>query len=110
MQKNSVGVDGVTLHQFKLLQDMRGDLSVGEFLKDIPFEPKRYFLVFNVPKEQSRGVHAHHKCHQFLICVKGSCTVIVDDGESKSEVLLDAPDKGIYLPPLVWGTPVQILQ
>lgn len=98
-----VGVGGVTQHRFKSVQDMRGDLSVGEFSKDIPFEPKRYFLVFNVPSEETRGEHAHHKCHQFLICVKGSCAVVADDGESRCEVLLDSPDKGVYLPPLTWG-------
>jgi len=98
-----IGVGDVTLHRFKFVQDMRGDLSAGEFPTDIPFEPKRYFLVFNVPSEKTRGEHAHHKCHQFLICVKGSCAVVVDDGESRCEVLLQSPDMGIYLPPLTWG-------
>jgi UDP-2-acetamido-3-amino-2,3-dideoxy-glucuronate N-acetyltransferase len=98
----NVGVGGVTLHRLKFVRDMRGDLSVGEFQKDIPFEPKRYFLVFNVPSEKTRGEHAHYKCHQFLICVKGSCAVVVDDGNSRCEVLLDSPDKGIYLPPFTW--------
>lgn len=98
-----VGVGGVTLHHLKSVQDMRGDLSVGEFPKDIPFEPKRYFLVYNVPSEKTRGEHAHHACHQFLICVHGSCAVVVDDGSSRCEVLLDAPDIGLHLPPLTWG-------
>ena len=75
-----VGVGGVRLHRLKRIRDMRGDLSVGEFPNDMPFEPKRYFLVFNVPSDKTRGEHAHHKCHQFIICVKG-----------------------IYLPPLTWG-------
>lgn len=98
-----IGVGGATLHRFKSVQDMRGDLSVGEFQKDIPFEPKRYFLVFNVPSEKTRGEHAHYKCHQFLICVKGSCAVVADDGAARCEVLLDSPNKGVYLPPLTWG-------
>lgn len=98
-----LGVGNVTLHRFKLIRDMRGDLSVGEFHKDIPFESKRFFSVFNVPSENTRGEHAHHNCHQFLICMKGSCAVVVDDGQKRAEVLLDSPDKGIYLPPLTWG-------
>jgi UDP-2-acetamido-3-amino-2,3-dideoxy-glucuronate N-acetyltransferase len=98
-----LGVGNVTLHRLKLVPDMRGDLSVGEFSRDIPFDPKRYFLVFNVPSEKTRGEHAHHKCHQFLICIKGRCAVVVDDGLNRAEVLLDSPDKGIYLPPLTWG-------
>jgi UDP-2-acetamido-3-amino-2,3-dideoxy-glucuronate N-acetyltransferase len=98
-----LGVGDVTLHRLKRVGDMRGDISVGEFPTDIPFVPKRYFLVFNVPSEKTRGEHAHRKCHQFLICVKGSCAVVVDDGKSRCEVLLDSPDMGIHLPPLTWG-------
>jgi UDP-2-acetamido-3-amino-2,3-dideoxy-glucuronate N-acetyltransferase len=100
---SETGVSGVTLHRMKAAQDMRGQLSVGEFPADIPFAPQRYFLVFDVPSEKTRGEHAHHKCHQFLICAKGSCAVVADDGEKRCEVMLDSPNKGIYLPPLTWG-------
>lgn len=98
-----VGVGGVTLHELKMVRDIRGDLSVGEFLDDIPFKPNRYFLVFNVPSKKIRGEHAHYKCHQFLVCIKGSCAVVVDDGKSRCEVSLCSPNKGIYLPPMIWG-------
>ncbi|HEY8036078.1 MAG TPA: WxcM-like domain-containing protein [Methylobacter sp.] len=96
-------VGNVTLHRLKKVLDMRGDLSVGEFSRDIPFEPKRYFLVFNVPSEKTRGEHAHRQCHQFLICVKGSCSVVVDDGMFRQELKLDSPELGIHLPPMTWG-------
>lgn len=102
-EKVNIDVGGVTLHKFKLVKDYRGDLSVGEFAKQIPFEPKRYFLVFNVPSEKARGEHAHYECHQFLICVKGSCSVVVDDGINRREVKLERPNIGVYLPPLTWG-------
>lgn len=98
-----LGIGDVTLHKLKRFRDMRGDLAVGEFPADIPFVPKRYFLVFNVPSEKTRGEHAHRKCHQFLTCVKGSCAVVVDDGKARCEVLLDSPDLGLHLPPLTWG-------
>jgi dTDP-4-dehydrorhamnose 3,5-epimerase-like enzyme len=98
-----LGVGGVTLHRFKFLQDPRGDLSVGEFDKEIPFLPKRYFLVMNVPSDKTRGEHAHRQCHQFLVCVKGSCAVVVDDLDQRCEVQLDSPDLGVYLPPMTWG-------
>ncbi len=97
-------VRGVTLHEFFTAEEAQGCLSVGEFEKHIPFIPKRYFLVYGVPQGQSRGQHAHKQCHQFLICVSGSCMVMADDGVRKQEVLLDRPNKGIYLPPLTWGT------
>ena len=49
------------------------------------------------------GEHAHRACHQFLICVRGSCAVVADDGERRVEILLDAPEMGMYLPPMTWG-------
>lgn len=98
-----IGVGDASLHRLKLVRDMRGNLSAGEFPKDIPFEPKRYFLVFDVPSQKTRGEHAHRKCQQFLVCVKGSCAVVADDGQTRREVMLESPDIGIYLPPLTWG-------
>ncbi|MEQ1534048.1 MAG: isomerase [Sideroxydans sp.] len=100
---NSTSVNGVTVHKFPLIPDLRGSLTVGEFEGHIPFSPKRYFMVFDVPSKETRGEHAHHACHQFLICVRGSCAVLADDGQSRTEITLDSPDKGIYLPPMTWG-------
>jgi UDP-2-acetamido-3-amino-2,3-dideoxy-glucuronate N-acetyltransferase len=100
---DTTNVRGVTIHKFALILDIRGSLTVGEFEQHIPFAPKRYFMVFDVPSKETRGEHAHRVCHQFLICVRGSCSVLADDGVSRTEVLLDSPDKGMYLPPMVWG-------
>lgn len=97
-------VNGVTLHRLNHVKDLRGDLSVGEFEREIPFRPRRYFLVFDVPSEKTRGQHAHKSCHQFLICVKGRCAVVADDGKLRQEFMLDSPASGIYLPPMTWGT------
>lgn len=99
----STNVKGVTLHTFKAVPDLRGSLSVGEFEREIPFNPKRYFLVYDVPTADTRGEHAHHQCHQFLIAVRGSIRVVVDDGETREEITLDRPNMGLYLPPKTWG-------
>jgi acetyltransferase-like isoleucine patch superfamily enzyme/dTDP-4-dehydrorhamnose 3,5-epimerase-like enzyme len=97
-------VGGASLHNLKIAKDMRGELSVGEFDSDIPFVPKRYFLVYNVPSREVRGEHAHKECEQFLICVRGSCGVLLDDGQRRIEVTLDRPDRGLYMPAMIWGT------
>ncbi len=99
---------GRQAHDEKLLQlpriaDIRGSLSVGEFERSIPFPVKRYFLVFDVPSVETRGEHAHRECHQFLICVTGSVNVVADDGRTRREYVLDRPDLGLHLPPMVWG-------
>ena len=72
-------------------------------MREIPFLPKRYFLVTNVPSDKTRGEHAHRRCHQFLICIKGTCAVVVDDLKSRCEVELNSADRGVYLPPMTWG-------
>lgn len=85
------------------ISDPRGNLSVGEFGHQIPFEAKRYFVVYQVPLVEMRGEHAHKECHQFLICVRGRITVSGDDGTNRYEHVLDRPDLGFYMPPMTWG-------
>ena len=99
-----LGVKGVSLYDLPIVSDLRGTLSFAEYEKSLPFVPKRYFLVFDVPSTDVRGEHAHRECHQFLVCVKGNCSVVVDDGQNRAEVLLNRPNLGIHVPPLVWAT------
>jgi acetyltransferase-like isoleucine patch superfamily enzyme/dTDP-4-dehydrorhamnose 3,5-epimerase-like enzyme len=96
-------VTGVTLHRVRIVEDLRGNLSAGEFGRTIPFIPKRYFLVFDVPNRRVRGEHAHVACEQFLVCVNGSLSVVADDGTTREEFLLDSRNLGLYLPPMTWG-------
>ena len=96
-------VKGVMLHHFPRIRDLRGDLSVGEFERSVPFLPKRYFIVYDVPSTETRGEHAHMKCHQFLVCVAGSVSVVVDDGMRREEVLLERPNIGLFIPAGIWG-------
>lgn len=96
-------VVGVRFHTLRAVSDMRGSLSVGEFEQDVPFTPRRYFLVYDVPTAETRGEHAHLNCHQFLIAVKGSVHVVADDGEVREEFVLDRNNLGLYLPPMTWG-------
>jgi UDP-2-acetamido-3-amino-2,3-dideoxy-glucuronate N-acetyltransferase len=100
-------VRGVSLYRFKLVRDLRGNLTVGDFIAEdveqaIPFVPKRYFLVMGVPSIEVRGEHAHYNCHQFLIAVNGSVSVMVDDGSIREEIRLDTSDIGVHVPPLTW--------
>ena len=96
-------VAGVTLHRLPQVHDLRGDLSFGEVANQIPFEIRRYFLVYGVASKEIRGEHAHRSLHQFLICVHGRCHVVADDGSNRQEFVLDSPTIGFYLPPMVWG-------
>lgn len=92
------------LYLMRRVTDARGALTVGEVPTEIPFMPARYFAVFDVPSVELRGEHAHKQCKQFLICMHGSCRVLLDDGESRCEVVLDRPDMGVFMPEMTWGT------
>ena len=96
-------MEGVVLHRLPVTYDLRGNLSVGEVCREIPFEVKRFFLVFDVTNEQVRGEHAHRTLHQFLVCVHGRCCVVADDGAHRQEFILDSPNLGLYLPPMTWA-------
>ncbi len=96
-------VDTYRLVTMRNVVDVRGNLTAGEFGHDVPFDVKRYFMVYQVPLVETRGAHAHRQCHQFLVCARGRISVVADDGFKREEFLLDRPDLGLYLPPLVWG-------
>lgn len=95
--------DNYRLHRLRKAVDMRGSLVAAEFT-DLPFEPRRTFVVYGVPGKEVRGEHAHRECEQFLVCLNGSVTVLADDGESRQEFVLDDPGVGIHLKPMTWGT------
>ena len=99
----STRVRGVTLHNLRQVVDMRGSLSVAELGQDVPFEARRYFLVYDVPSIEIRGEHAHLLCAQFLVAVKGRVHVVADDGDCREEFVLSQPSQGLFLPPMTLG-------
>lgn len=92
------------LYLMRQVTDPRGSLTVGEVPTEVPFVPKRYFAVYGVPSSELRGEHAHKECEQFLLCLNGSVRVLLDDGSSRCEVILDRPEMGVYMPAMIWGT------
>lgn len=97
-------VPNARVFEFPEIFDLRGRLTFAEAPGSLPFVPKRFFLVYDVPGKDVRGEHAHRELHQFLVCIRGSCAVVVDDGQNRCEVALDRPTLGLYIPPMVWAT------
>ncbi len=97
-----LGVDKSAIYYLNTFNDYRGTLSVCEVPNIIPFEVKRCFLVYNVPLFQDRANHAHKDCKEFLICVKGSCKIRIDDSKVSCNIILNNPDTGLYLPEMTW--------
>lgn len=83
--------------------DVRGALVVVEGIKDIPFEIKRIFYIYDSDSTVVRGQHANRKSEFLLVCVSGSCKVKTDDGRGKQDIFtLNNPNEGLYIPKLVW--------
>lgn len=97
-------VGASALFLMRRVADARGALTVGEVPDELPFVPRRYFAVFDVPSVELRGEHAHKRCDQFLICLHGSCRMLLDDGDRRCEVTLDRPEMGVFMPAMIWGT------
>ena len=86
-----------------MVRDLRGNLSARELGDGLPFQPKRYFIVVDVPSREVRGEHAHRHCAQLLVCLKGRVCCVVDDGKGREEIVLDSPETALHIPPMVWG-------
>ncbi len=81
--------------------DERGHLVAIEARNEIPFDIKRVYYIFGT-ESLSRGFHAHKELVQLAVCVKGSCTMLLDDGFSRESVILDSPFYGILIPKMAW--------
>lgn len=91
-----------TLHMLPRVDDLRGSLVFGEIDAHLPFTPVRYFTVFGVPGREVRGEHCHKELHELIICVNGECTVMVNDGTERAEIVLDTPTAALHLRPMTW--------
>jgi UDP-2-acetamido-3-amino-2,3-dideoxy-glucuronate N-acetyltransferase len=96
-------VPGVRLVRLPTFIDLRGTLSVAELTDVVPFDVRRAFFVYDVPSSEVRGEHAHRECHQLLMMAHGSCSVVVDDGSRRAEVVLDSPSHALHIPPMIWA-------
>jgi dTDP-4-dehydrorhamnose 3,5-epimerase-like enzyme len=82
-----------------------GTISVAEYNKNIPFEIKRVYYIYELNNADAvRGKHAHKELQQVLFCINGSCKIGLDDGASKQDVVLDKPNIGILLGTELWHT------
>ena len=82
--------------------DERGRLVALEEFKDIPFEIKRVYYLYETKEGVHRGFHAHKSLEQILICIHGSCDVLLDNGEEKKVISLERPYEGLYVPNNMW--------
>lgn len=85
------------------IKNRAGNISIVEGFKNLPFDVKRVFYLYDIPAGEERGAHAHKECHQFLIAASGSFEVALDDGVNKKTVALNRPFYGLHIPPGIWA-------
>jgi len=98
----STGNVECTIIDLPKITDVRGSLSFIESSRHIPFEIQRVFYLYDVPGGATRAGHALKTCEQFLIAISGSFEVVIDDGFSRCEYVLNRAYKGLLIPPLYW--------
>lgn len=92
----------VVKYAFQQHGDDRGQLVALEEFKDIPFEIKRVYYMYDTGEGVHRGFHAHRSLEQILICIHGSCKVLLDNGTEKKVISLEKPYEGLYIANDMW--------
>lgn len=101
--RRAPGLDAVRLIQLPEISDDRGSLTFAQFDAHLPFLPRRYFTIMDVPAGTRRGGHAHRTVEQFIVALRGQVTIRLDDGARTRDVVLDSPRAALYVPPMIWN-------
>ena len=96
------GIEHCRIIELPKISDPRGNLTIIEGGKNIPFEIKRIYHLYDVPGGAHRAGHAHKKLQQMLISMSGSFDVTLDDGQTKMKFHLNRSYHGLYIPPMIW--------
>lgn len=82
--------------------DARGSLGFAEEGAHVPFPVRRFFYLYALAPGAKRAGHAHRLQEQFLVMLHGACSVVIDDGRTRTELILSSPAVALYAPPLNW--------
>ena len=95
-------VKDVRIIELPKFLDARGNLSFAENYKQIPFEIKRTYWIYDVPGGEARGGHAFQQNQEFIVALSGSFNVVMDDGQNKITYTLNRSYYGLYVPAGLW--------
>ena len=97
-----MALDVCRIIELPKITDSRGNLTVIESGRHVPFEVKRVYYLYDVPDGEARGGHAHRQLEQLIIATSGRFEVAVDDGAERASFILDRPDRGLHVPKMIW--------
>lgn len=84
------------------IHNRAGNITIIEGMKNIPFDVKRIYYLYDIPGGESRGGHAHKELYQLIVAASGSFDVLLDDGQNKKIITLNRPDYGLMIIPGIW--------
>ena len=90
------------LIDMKVFGDERGKLVSLESNKNIPFDIKRVYYIYDTLPNETRGKHSHKNLEQIIVAIDGACQFVLDDGKKRETVLLNRPDVGLYIGKNMW--------
>ena len=97
-------LSNIDIVDIPLVTDERGNLVFAEVGQSLPFQVQRFFVVFDVPSTEIRGQHAHKELHEFVVALRGSVTISIDDKSHQKTFTLSRPTQGLHIPPKTWRT------
>ncbi len=84
------------------INNRAGNITPVHEHKDVPFDIKRVYYLYDVPSGETRGGHAHKDLHQLIVAASGSFDVVLDDGKNNRNITLNRPNFGLYVTPYIW--------
>lgn len=99
-----VPLSNISVQDLRKITDSRGNLTPIESGKDVPFEIKRIFYIYDVNTGDERGAHAHYALHQMIICLSGALDVELHDGKFVKRIHLNRPWQALHIPPGIWAS------
>lgn len=97
-----MNIDNAKIIELPKILDKRGNLSVIEEIKNIPFKIERTYWIYDVPGGETRGGHAYRENQEFIVALSGSFDVLLDDGNEKKVFSLNRSYYGLYVPKGMW--------
>lgn len=97
-----MGIQDCKIIELRKINDVRGNLTSIEAGRDVPFEIKRAYYLYDVPGGATRAGHGHKQLQQLMVAMSGSFDVLLDDGYTKQKYQLNRSYHGLYIPPMIW--------
>jgi hypothetical protein len=102
MEKYKASVFDCEIIDLPIVHNKSGNITVLENSKNIPFDIKRIYYLYDVPMGAERGGHAHYELKQYIVAASGSFKFLLDDGKNKKEFFLNHPNKALYIKAGIW--------